>query len=183
MSQSGLPKTTIWHHIHNIVISASARRKINSIQGGSKRRKEAALLKAKEDTRKLLLTKHREVTIIVAMLYWAEGSKRELVFTNTDVEMIKLYLYFLRSILKISEDDLHLLIRISDPLNPEDVIKFWSSNTKTKKSQVRINHNNVQNKTKSKHGICRVNLKKNSYYLKQIQCIIDAVKEKYAPIV
>ncbi len=183
MRLTGLPKTTIWHHVHAITISPTARKIINSNQGGSRKRKEVKLVKAKEDISKLLLTRDREITVIAGMLYWAEGSKRELVFTNTDVEMIQIYLYFLRNVLKISEPDLHLLIRIADPINPADALKFWSRNTKTKSSQIKINHDNLQNKTKSTYGICRVNLKKNSYYLKQMQCIIDAVKEEYAPIV
>ncbi len=183
MRLTGLAKTTVWHHVHKITISPTARRKINSNQGGSRRRKEAALVKAKDAVRKLLLSENREITVIVGMLYWAEGSKRELVFTNTDVEMIQLYLYFLRRVLKIKESDLHLLIRIADPIRPTVALKFWSRNTKTKSSQIKINHDNIHNKTKTTHGICRVNLRKNSYYLKQMQCIIEAVKVEYAPIV
>ena len=183
MAVSGVAKTTIWHHIHDMVLPVNMKRAINSNQGGSRKRKEAALQKAREEIEELMRSKHREISVIVGMLYWAEGSKRDLVFTNTDVAMIRVYLYFLRNILRISESDLHLLIRISDPIKPKDAIQFWASSTNTNVSQVRINHDNIQNKTKSIHGICRVCLKRNSYYLKQIQCIIEVVKQEYAPIV
>ncbi len=181
MNISGLSKTTIWHHVHSIKLSEPLSKHIASNQGGSRKRYEASLLKAKIEGNHLMNSTARPLCIAIGMLYWAEGSKRELVFTNTDAHMIRLYLKFLNEILKVPRCDVSLLIRISDPINPSDARKFWLKNTKIHHSKISINHDNIQNKTKTLYGICRVNVKKNSYYLKVIQCIIDSVKKDMLP--
>jgi len=53
----------------------------------------------------------RELLLLGAALYWGEGTKYErkngtisLVFTNSDAEMIRVFIRFLRQILKVSEN-------------------------------------------------------------------------------
>ncbi len=183
MLLTGLSKTTIWHHVHDIELSPEYRARIDSNRGGSRERYEVAYQKAKDDIKILLESKNREISVIIGMLYWAEGSKRDFVFTNTNIDMIKLYLYFLKKILNVPKSSIQLLIRTADPVKPEEAKEFWSGQTGMLLEQVNINHDNKQNRTKSRYGICRVTVRKHSYYLKQIQCIIDAVKTQYAPIV
>lgn len=183
MMTTGLSKTTIWHHVHSIEISSEDKIRINSNRGGSRKRYQASYKHAENDVKKLLTSENREICMLIGMLYWAEGSKRELVFTNTNLDMIKIYLFFLKKVLMVPESDIHLLIRTAIPIKPKEAQNFWINQTGMLPSQVSTNHDNKQNKTKSRYGICRVNVRKNSYYLKQIQCIIDAVKAQYAPIV
>jgi len=94
---TGISKTTIWHHIQEVVLTPELKKIIRSKQGGSNKRSEENWKKAKIQAQKLLASKGKmkEFFCIVAMLYWAEGSKRELVFTNTDISMINLYLKFM----------------------------------------------------------------------------------------
>lgn len=181
MEISGLSKTTIWHHVHSIKLSLFLKKQIASRQWGSHKRYEAALVRANEESNRLMSSSARPLCIVVGMLYWAEGSKRELVFTNTDATMIRIYLKFLIEVLKIQKSDISLLIRISDPISPKEAHRFWLKNTRVHHSLITINHDNLQNKTKTTYGICRVNVKKNSYYLKIIQCIIEIVKNDMLP--
>lgn len=181
MLATGLSKTTIWHHVQQITLSEVMLKKIRSKQGGSKKRYIEAVARARLQSAVLLSSRYREICLLCAMLYWAEGSKRELVFTNTDVSMVNLYLKFIREILLVPESDIGLLIRISDPIVPTVAQKYWSNNTRVSLKRVTISKDNIQNKTKTTYGICRINVKKNSYYLKIIQCIIDAVKKDMLP--
>lgn len=177
MSLTGLPKTTIWHHVHDIKLPPNLQKRISSNQGGSRKRYIEALDRAGREARRLLSSKHRELCVSSAMLYWAEGSKRELVFTNTDTAMVQVYMRFIRDVLKVPESDITPLIRISDPLKPRLVKSHWSKALNVSCRVITINHNNVQNKTKSKYGICRINVKRNSFYLKMIQCMIQDIKQ------
>jgi tRNA(Leu) C34 or U34 (ribose-2'-O)-methylase TrmL len=80
----------------------------------------------------------RELWIIGTMLYWAEGSKQKeynpsqkLVFSNSDPNMIRLYLSWLEKSIKIPRNQIELVIHIHetyrDKLKP--VIKYWSGKT------------------------------------------------------
>ena len=184
ISITGVSKTTIWHHVHDIVLDSEFKKIIKSKQGGSAKRCELSWEKAKLNSIKLLSSKSRmrDLYYAVAMLYWAEGSKRELVFTNTDIDMVNLYIKFMIHGLDIDKKNIFLLIRISDPILPRDAISYWAKGTKTPLSNIKINHNNIQNKTKTKFGICRVSTRKGAYSLKVIHCIIDAVKRELLPL-
>ncbi len=72
--------------------------------------------------------------IIGASLYWAEGMKSErvapsLIFSNSDPNMIKVYLRFVREILNISEEKIRAGIHIYSSIKATEAKKFWSSIT------------------------------------------------------
>ncbi len=181
---TGIPKTTVWHNVHTIVLRESDAKRIKSRQGGSTLRSQKSWRKANDHAQKILNTSKGsgDLPRLVAMLYWAEGSKGEMVFTNTDIHMIQLYLIFLFEILKINPKEVSLLIRISDPIVPVKALNYWSRLTKISKARIKINHNNLQNKTKTRYGICRVSLKKGGYSLKVIYSMIDAIKKEFLRI-
>ena len=126
MEKYSLPKTTIWHHVHKINIPDGLKNRILSMQGGSTKRKLKRIHDATERASTILQSKERELVVAVAMLYWAEGHKNSFVFTNTDVEMLKLYVYFLNNILGVSRNDYRALIRMSDPIIPSRALNYWS---------------------------------------------------------
>ena len=183
MLETGLSKTTIWHHIRDVKLDSATLQKIRRKQGGSKERMERSFAKAQIEAKAILAGKKsfKELSYLVSMLYWAEGSKRELVFTNTDISMINMYVLFITKVLKIKTSDIYMLIRISDPINPDEALKFWVKGTGITRSNIKTNHNNVQNKTKTTYGICRVYTRKGGYSLKVIQCMIQIVKNTYCP--
>ncbi len=69
------------------------------------------------------------------MLYWAEGCKGggTVKFVNSDPDMIKLFLRFLREICGIWEDRLKLLIHMYPDHMENDLIDFWSEVTRVSK--------------------------------------------------
>ena len=71
------------------------------------------------------------------MLYWGEGTKggNSVVFSNSDPDMIQLFLNFLRVICGIDEKRLRLLLHIYPDQNESKLKKFWSEKTKIPQAQ------------------------------------------------
>lgn len=93
-------------------------------------KKQLIIEKAKKDVKKLSA---KELWLIGIMLYWAEGSKtqRNLVqFTNSDPEMIKLMMFFFRTICKVPDDKFRGQIHIHPHQDYITAEKYWSSISK-----------------------------------------------------
>lgn len=73
------------------------------------------------------------------MLYWGEGSKwageKIVDFANSDVDMIKVFLNFLRIICNINEEKLRVYLYCYSNQNPELLEKYWSKITNIQTSQ------------------------------------------------
>ena len=73
------------------------------------------------------------------MLYWAEGYKTKkshgIDFTNSDIDMIVVFINFLRKICGIDEKRLRVLLYCYSNQNAERLIDFWNKITKIPKSQ------------------------------------------------
>src|SRR6185503_20966286 len=80
-----IPKTTVWHHIQKVKVPLEYLSLLRSRQGGSKKRKESKLFEAKIRSVNLLKSVDRESVLMFAMLYWAEGTKKNAFqFINSD---------------------------------------------------------------------------------------------------
>ena len=86
---------------------------------------------------KLLNKNQRDLKTIGVMLYWSEGAKlgHTVDFSNSDVEMIKLFLLFLRNVCGVDESRLRGYIYCHKNQNSKSLIRFWSGVTKIPKSQ------------------------------------------------
>src|SRR3989344_7138306 len=122
-----IPKTTVWHHISGLKLSPQVLRKIRSNQGGSKKRKEANLLKAKDMAVGILKSDNRELALIISMLYWAEGTKGDCEFINSDGRMLALYLHILRGVFGIKNKDIKPTMRIFSGMDEKECLRYWSS--------------------------------------------------------
>jgi transcriptional regulator with XRE-family HTH domain len=63
------------------------------------------------------------------MLYWAEGSKKRncAVFTNSDPEMVRLFVRFLRHCYAIADDRIAMTVNcyLTNGLSADDIVKWW----------------------------------------------------------
>ncbi len=181
MNKYSLPKTTIWHHVKGVVLTKRARALARSNQGGSKLRSQQSWDQA--ETKAILLLKNFDESIIwpilFSALYWSEGTKKSgFVFTNTDEFMIRVFLKILRKHLRIKNGDLDILIRTCTPMNPLECRRHWSVVTDIPHTDIKINHNNEQNRSKTRYGICRITLKKGGFNLKLMHCLIQEITAK-----
>lgn len=102
---------------------------------------------------------------LLAMLYWAEGTKGEssaLVFVNTDPLLVQLYIWLLRNCYEIEEHRLRVRVHVGYWHDHSEVIKFWSELLKVPGSQfgkiyVKKRSTSTQKKfRKNYRGICSV---------------------------
>ncbi len=144
-----IPKSTLSSWFKHIVLSDTARLRLASrTQLGSAtliKRNKMQTHKAEQRAREAhavarkeipVLTK-RDVLIIGAVLYWAEGYKRlhirdgkermshSISFVNSDPAMIKAFLRFLREVLLVSADALHLTMRLYPHINEGVARRYW----------------------------------------------------------
>ncbi len=124
--------------------------------------------------------KHRDKLLILISLYWAEGSKRNMSFLNSDSRMVKLYVYLLKDVLNITSNQLTISIRIFEDMDPVLCKKYWSTLLSIPVSYVYI----LKGKKLGKlpYGMCTVVVKSGSAILTNILAHIDCFSEKLAPI-
>jgi len=86
-----------------------------------------------------------ELLLIGAALYWAEGWNRDttgkghgVCFANSNPDMVKLFLRFLREIIHVPEDKFRVDIHIYPNINEKSAINFWSQVTNISKERFRI---------------------------------------------
>ena len=178
-----LAKTTIWYHVRNVEMPDEARKLIRSYQGGSKIQSQNEWNRAKEEAASILSKYNEDLVwpILLAALYWSEGTKRSgFVFTNTDGSMIKVFLKILRGRLRVQDEDLDVLIRTCSPMNIRECRAYWSKITGILPKNIRINHDDKQNKSKTEFGMCRVTLRRGGYRLKLTHCLIRELVAKMA---
>lgn len=177
MEKFKMPKTTVWHHIHDIKLDETMMKKIRSRQGGSRKRSDAQWKLAETQSSKVLSNSRlRELALIGSMLYWAEGNKGSLVFTNTDPYMLRLFMSFLEKCLDIDKNECRLLIRTATPIIPERALKYWCDQLDIDLENAKIDWNDKNNKTKTEFGICRIWVVKSGYHFKVLQCMIESLK-------
>lgn len=176
MKLFSLPKTTIWYHIHKVKLTKSQKDLLRSQQGGGEKQKELRWMQAREQARKLLAGGNRELSIILAMLYWVEGHKKfSCSFTNSDGRMIAVYLFILRRVFLIQEESILPVVRIFSGMDRNKCLHYWSDITRVAKEDIIIRLNDGGSRGRTPYGICRIVLKKGNQTLKLIHSLIDQV--------
>ena len=180
IKKTSLPKTTIWHHIHTIKLSPKYVKLIRSKQGGSKVRSENEWNRADDEAKKILRVEgdRKFYASVLSMLYWAEGNKKEFIFTNTEGDMIKLFISILKKYFNIDNDRIILTIRIFSNLNQKNCLDYWSKITILPKNKFRIYLNDGGTRGKAEHGICRLSVKKSGYLFKLTISIINNILQQ-----
>lgn len=176
-----LPRTTVWHYVHDVILPEKLKRELRSRRGGSQKRSLAQWSEAKERAEAILseLDVPSAWPILFAALYWAEGTKRTgFVFTNTDADMIRVVVRILRTHLDIQNEDLQILVRTCEPMKPNVCKKYWANVIGVSTALIHINHNDLHNKSKTQFGMCRITLRKGSSVLKLTHCLIREMTAK-----
>lgn len=165
-SSLNIPKSTLSRWFLDLEIPASIKKRIwtnaqktwaQSITLYNKKRaldslrsaQEAQELSAKDVGR---LT-FRELMLVGAALYWAEGNKRDrwrIRFSNSDPAIIALMMRFFREICKVVEDKFIAEIHLYPHMPEEEIRLFWSRLTKIPLSQFRKSYYAVSKSSKLK---------------------------------
>jgi hypothetical protein len=110
----------------------------------------------------------RNLKLIGAALYWAEGYKtdlaRDVEIVNSDPCMIKLMMRWFREICNVPENKFKIRIQIHDASNIKDGIKFWSRITGIPSDQFTKSYIKISPSSKGKsgnrhpRGVCHVRI-------------------------
>lgn len=156
---------------------------MKSRRGGSRLRRiekeERALAEARKTIRDLSL---REKLLVLTSLYWAEGSKKDLSFSNSDPDLVRIFSRLLLEMFGVKEDRLKISIRLYEDLDKSKSLIFWSNLLNIPVSKFGVNVLPGRKVGKLKYGMCRIRLLRGGDILKKIFGVKKAVSEQFAPI-
>ena len=178
VEELSIPKTTVWHHIRDLKVPSKYITILRARQGGSAERKQRNLEKARKRAHELLSGPNRDLSIVIAMLYWAEGSKKGCRFINSDGRMIKCYLTVLRNVFNIPEEFIEPTMRIYSGMNRKECLNYWSRITKIPKHKFIIRFNDGGTRGRTRYGMCRITVRKGGNASKLVQSLIDQISEE-----
>jgi AcrR family transcriptional regulator len=173
VAATGIAKTTVWHHVKNLTLEPKIFQQLRSKRGGGKARLANHWKTARGRADMLLKGNDREEAIALAMLYWAEGTKKSFDFTNTDGRMIGFYISNIQRILGVPPQDIRITVRYFDKMNEFECLDFWHRATGLPLTQFKVRYNDGGKRGKSRYGICRVTGLRGQQYLKVITSLAD----------
>ncbi len=149
-----IPKSTLSSWFSNVQLSEEVRDKINakgrkkSIQLLLERNKKQTELAVKRNygirknfAKEIGSISDRELLLVGAALYWAEGHKKLFVkngreitshavsLTNSDPELVGIFLRFIREVCKVDEQKIKASIRMFEHQNEDHVFQYWHTVT------------------------------------------------------
>lgn len=165
-----LPKSTVWRYVQGVELTKQQKEALLRAQGGSAQRRLLRESAAANEADQILLSSFqtRFAPCVLSSLYWAEGTKSSFVFTNTDADMIRVFLHILRSHFNVSDDRLQVMVRLGSTFSSDKEIRYWSQVVGIPCSKIRLNVNAKYNRTTTKHGLCRITVAKGGQLLKTV---------------
>lgn len=96
--------------------------------------------------KKVSIINNSKLLLLGAALYWAEGYKRHggkypsphVSFSNSDPDMIKVFLYFVKKVLKVSNEKIKPWIQTHPNIDKEAAVQFWSEVTNLPKDRFSV---------------------------------------------
>ncbi len=176
---TGQSKSTVLRYIQGVTIQKKYHKRWLDRRNASKIISQRAWTHAnKASQKRVSVLSKKDLAIIAASLYWGEGSKGDLSISNTDPNLIRVFLYCLRNEFNVEDKDLVISIRVYEDLNKKACLRFWSEII-----GIKLDHSTSINIVKGakhgklKYGMCRLRVKKGGMLLKQLtslrMCIIN----------
>ena len=177
--KTGVSYGSVFRYIKSVQILSKYKDFWYGKRGGSKKRKQKLEVAARVKAGDLVSGMNKkEKAIFLAALYWGEGGKTDFNFTNSDPEMIRVFVNGLRNIFGISQEEIRASIRIYEDLDSRVVLNFWSKITNIPVNEF-VNVDILKGKKlgKLKYGLCRIRIKKGGNMLKYLLAINKRVAE------
>lgn len=133
-----------------------------------------------------------EKFLIGAALYWAEGNKEkeegrstDLKFSNTDVNMLRLFQKWLREVFDLRSESLVYELYIHKTTDFVAESKFWSEQLNIAQNKIRVYfkpHNpnpHRKNINKNYHGLIRIVAPKSVTFVRKISGWVDGIYKNW----
>lgn len=171
--ETSLCSGSVYRYASKIKISPKYEIIWKSKQGGSILRKEKAEIKAAEKASKIIDSlSEKEKLIFLSALYWGEGGKKDFNLTNTDPELMKVFVKGLKEVFGLRTNEFRVSIRTYQDLDRNKCLDFWSKITGVSKEKF-VNVNVLEGKKKGKlmYGMCRLRIRKGGDMLKYLTAL------------
>ncbi|TSC89051.1 MAG: hypothetical protein G01um10143_432 [Parcubacteria group bacterium Gr01-1014_3] len=122
------------------------------------------------------------------MLYWAEGSKakehlvsQQVNFNNSDPKMIKVFLGWLLTIIKIPKNEIAFALYIHNTADIEKALSFWAKTVSCDKRKIKVYFKEHKLKTGRKNtgiaynGLLRIIVRKSTNLNRKISAWVDHI--------
>lgn len=164
---------TTWRYIQDVNILPEYRNNWLAKRGGSIKRKQIAERMAAQKADLMIKDlSNKEKLLILSSLYWAEGAKVDFNLTNTDPDLVNVFIKSLKDVIGITDDRFKLNIRIYEDMNKETCINYWLNLTGlTKQHLSSVNVLVGRKQGKLKYGMCRVRVIKGGDVLKYLVAV------------
>lgn len=174
-------KTTVLRYIKGVEILPEYISQWAGKRGGSRKRMVLKIEEALENAESLVgaLTE-KEKLLILSVLYWAEGNKKDFILTNTDPDLIRVFVNILRQELKLKDDQIRVSIRVYEDLDQEKSLNFWSQIVGIPKEKfLSVNVLSGKKQGKLEYGMCRVRVIKGGHLLKKVMGINKVIAKRF----
>lgn len=174
---------TVWRHVQTVKILPEFQVLWASKRVSSIRRRDLAVNKARDKATNLVTNlTARERILVLASLYWAEGAKKDFNITNTDPNLIKVFVRGLVNDLGIERNRFKLNIRIYEDMDQKSCIRFWLKTTELDKGSVTsVNVLYGKKEGKLKYGMCRLRVLKGGDVLKYMVALRERIVDHFCP--
>ncbi|PIV00335.1 hypothetical protein COS54_03210 [Candidatus Shapirobacteria bacterium CG03_land_8_20_14_0_80_39_12] len=122
----------------------------------------------------------KERLIFLSALYWGEGGKGDFNLTNTDSELMKVFVKGLKEIFGLKTDDFRVSIRTYEDLDKDKCLIFWSKITGVPKEKF-VNVDVLKGKKEGKlpYGMCRLRIRRGGNMLKYLTALRKQVTKLF----
>ena len=173
---------TVFRYIQGVQILPKYRKWWFGKRGGSIKRKIIAENEAQKKASTVIRNlSNKEKLILLASIYWAEGTKKDFDLSNTDPEMIKVFVYGLEKILGIPKSSLRISIRTYEDLDKQKCLAYWSKIVGVSPENF-VNVDVLKGKKNGKlsYGMCRIRIRKGGNMLKYMAALKRRIIETYS---
>lgn len=173
-----LPKSSVLRHVKDVEIQEGYKSEWELKRKSSVARKAMFEKIASDKARTLISSSNdKEKVLFLAALYWAEGHKNDLSFTNSDPKMVRFFVKCLVTILNIKPERIRMSIRVYEDMNIDDCKSFWAETAGFKLNVYSVNILVGKKKGKLKYGMCRIRVIKAHELLKYLFAVKDRMIE------
>lgn len=176
-----IPKSTLSGWFTGLVLPVKARERLQervaegSFRGLMKRNKNQTHLARErmhtirnQSKNEIGQITSNELKMIGLALYWAEGYKRPIskngrvvtyhpvALSNSDPELIQIFLRFLREVCGVSDEDIDADIRIYEHMNEAELLRFWQGVTRLPQENFKKTYYGVSKSSQNKRPFNRL---------------------------
>ena len=172
---------TAWRHIQGVEILPEYKNIwLYKKKGSIKRKLEAEKEASKKATKTIKNLSKKEKELVLTCLYWGEGGKADFNLTNTDPNLIRIFIKGLQELYNVPLSKIKVNLRLYEDLDKESCINYWSTFAGIPKKNI-LNINVLQGKKagKLKYGMCRVRIEKGGNMLKYLSALRKRITQVF----